>query len=176
MGSAPPFFVLGARLPNLYQHTVMRRFALLIGIALLGVPSAAAACRVPIPLEQRIEAWHAQELFTAMAIVEVTQTRSLEDPWGKREVWAKQARVLAAQGRIEVDRDLEFADELFFSSCGWINNVPAQPGDKLAVYLTRGEGEVPDVFLAFPFNDALSRDPLLRALAVEKGLTTSPKR
>ncbi len=145
----------------------MRELSLILsGIALLVAPAAAEACRVSIPLEQRVEAWHAQHLFTAVAIVEVSETQMLEDPWGTRAVWAKQGHVLASQGSIEPGDDFEFADSLSFWSCGWVNNVEAQVGNRLAVYVTRSSNGTHHVFMALPLVEAMQIDSEIMSLAV----------
>jgi hypothetical protein len=143
----------------------MRRLLILIAaLAALALPSAAQACRVSIPLEERLATWHEQEMFAAVVVVEVTRTRPLKDPWGGTQVYARSGDVLVARGEDAPNERFEFSDELLISSCNWQNNVEAVVGDRMAVYFWRAASGELEVFLSLPLSEAQRIDPEVRKL------------
>lgn len=125
---------------------------------LLAVPASAQACRVSIPISERLENWYENGLIDTVFVGEVTQTQSIEGFPAETGQWAKRVRVIEPVLGHELPSEYVLDDDVLISSCGWANNVKSDLGDLTVFYMVRnGEGAL-EPFIAMSLEDALETD------------------
>jgi len=151
---------------ELLHKTTMRKLAsALMGLALLAVPAAAEACRVFIPIEQRIERWYDDGLIDTVFIAEVTSVQRIDGFPAQEGQWAKRLRVVETVRGQPLAQTHTLSEDIFISSCGWVNNVKAQVGDRVVFYMIRNAEDELEAFLAMPLVEARQVDSSLSELS-----------
>lgn len=144
--------------------------AALLGLALLVAPAAAEACRIHIPISDRIASWYDEGLIDTVLIVEVVETGPQEGPNGLTYGLAKTAEVIAVSEGQFVAEQFEFDRDLLVVSCGWSNNLRTRPGELLAVYLILNQEGEREVFMTLTLSDAITSDANVAQSAAREGL------
>ena len=131
------------------------------------LPTAAEACRIHVPGDQRIEQGYEKGYFETVAHVRVTQVRDEPRQGGLYTERFATARTLETLSGENAAEQVEFVAHGLVSSCGWPPPVMPEVGDELILYLgTNGAGER-YVWLMLTRGDAMRFDRRLKTLGLE---------